>query len=47
MSNAWTLARQVNTDLGVNNVDQGSDVLDSHVQCDSVARALADLPGSL
>ena len=42
-----SLLTKVNTDLGVDNVDQGSDVLDSHVQCDSVARALADLPGSL
>ena len=42
-----SLLTKVNTDLGVDNVDQGSDVLDSLVQGDSVARALADLPGSL
>ena len=42
-----SLLTKVNIDFGVDDVDQGSDVLDSLVQGDLVARTLADLPGSL
>ena len=42
-----SLLTKVNIDFGVDDVDQGSNVLDSLVQGDPVARALADLPGSL